>query len=456
MKRILLYLCAGLFFSTSCSTTPKVNQKSDQQILNELTESLNTGILHVWYPRTIDSIYGGFLSDFDYQWKMKGRQNKMIVTQSRHIWTCSEVAEFYPEKKDQYLKIARHGMQFLKDKMWDSKNGGFFNLVDREGTVLKSDRKDRIMKDAYGNAFAIYGLSAYARVSGDTTALSLAKKTFQWLDEHSYDPQFGGYFQFLEADGTPLKSGYDGTPPKDQNSSIHLLEALTELYRVWPEPVVKERLLMMLALVRDQITNRKGYLQLFLNEDLSPVSYRDSAEDVRKKQWQLDHVSYGHDVETAYLMLEASEIAGIENDTLTLRKAKKMVDHALQSGWDKAVGGFYDAGYYFKDQDTATIIKDTKNWWAQAEGLNSLLMMSELFPDDPHPYKSLFLKEWEYINTYLIDHEHGDWFSGGTDKEPEAKLDMKAQIWKGNYHTSRSLINCIKRLKVLANSNPDN
>ena len=450
MKRILLLIGVGLFLSISCSTPPKVSQKSDQQILNELTESLNNGILSVWYPRTIDSIYGGFLSDFDYQWEMKGRQNKMIVTQSRPIWTCSEVAEFYPEKRDQYLKIAHHGVQFLQDKMWDSKNGGFFNLVDREGNVLKSDRRDRVMKDAYGNAFAIYGLSAYARVSGDTAALSLAKKTFLWLDQHSYDPLFGGYFQFLEADGTPLKGGYDGTSPKDQNSSIHLLEALTELYRVWPEPVVKERLLMMLSLVRDRITNPKGYLQLFLNEDISPVSYRDSAEDVRKKHWQLDHISYGHDVETAYLMLEASEVAGLENDTLTLRKAKKMVDHALQSGWDKAVGGFYDAGYYFKDQDTVTIIKDTKNWWAQAEGLNSLLMMSELFPDDPHQYKSLFLKEWEYINTYLIDHEHGDWFSGGTDKEQDAKLAMKAQIWKCNYHTSRSLMNCIKRLKVMA------
>ena len=419
MKRILLLIGAGLFLNLSCTTPPKVSPKSDQQILIELTESLKTGILNVWYPRTIDTIYGGFLSDFDYQWERKGPQNKMIVTQSRHIWTCSEVAEFYPEKKEYYLKIARHGIQFLKDKMWDSKNGGFFNLVDREGKVLSSGKTDRIMKDAYGNAFALYGLSAYARVSGDTSALSLAKKTFQWLDQHSYDPLFGGYYQFLEADGTPLKGGYNGTPPKDQNSSIHLLEALTELYRVWPEPVDKERLFMMLALVRDQITHPKGYLQLFLNPDISPVSYRDSAEEVRKKHWQLDHISYGHDVETAYLMLEASEVAGLENDSVTLRKAKRMVDHALQSGWDKTVGGFYDAGYYFSDQDTVTIIKHTKNWWAQAEGLNALLMMSYLFPDDPHQYKSLFLKEWEYINTYLIDHEHGDWFSSGTDQEPE-------------------------------------
>lgn len=302
------------------------------------------------------------------------------------------------------------------------------------------------MKDAYGNAFAIYGLSTYVRVSGDTTALSLAKKAFLWLDRHSYDPQFGGYFQFLEADGTPLKSGLNGVPPKDQNSSIHLLEAFTALYQVWPDPLVKERLLMMLYLIRDKITHPKGYLQLFLNADLTPVSYRDSAEDVRKKHRQNDHISYGHDVETAFLMLEASEVAGLKNDSITLRKAKKMVDHSIETGWDKTVGGFYEAGYYFRNQEKVTIINDTKNWWAQAEGLNSLLMMADLFPADPHNYKLLFLMQWDYIKIYLIDHEHGDWYAGGIDKEPGQKLAMKAQIWKCNYHNSRSLMNCLKRL----------
>jgi len=435
-----------LFLILSCSGPKKKTVDPNEKIRSELSESLNKQLLEVWYPRTIDSISGGFLSDFDYKWDMKGPQNKMIVTQSRHIWTCSSLAEFYPEKKTHYLKIAGHGFQFLKDKMWDPKLGGFFNLVDREGNVLKPGKTERILKDAYGNAFAIYGLSTYARVSGDTTALSLAKKAFFWLDRHSYDPQFGGYFQFLEADGTPLKSGLNGVPPKDQNSSIHLLEAFTALYQVWPDPLVKERLLMMLYLIRDKITHPKGYLQLFLNADLTPVSYRDSAEDVRKKHRQNDHISYGHDVETAFLMLEASEVAGLKNDSITLRKAKKMVDHSIETGWDKTVGGFYEAGYYFRNQEKVTIINDTKNWWAQAEGLNSLLMMADLFPADPHNYKLLFLMQWDYIKTYLIDHEHGDWYAGGIDKEPGQKLAMKAQIWKCNYHNSRSLMNCLKRL----------
>jgi mannobiose 2-epimerase len=451
VKLNLNFILTGVILLWGCAHPEKKAESSDSKMVSQLTDALNKGILEVWYPRTIDSVSGGFLSDFDYKWEMKGSQNKMIVTQSRHVWTCSTIAEFYPERKDYFLKIARHGVQFLKEKMWDSENGGFFNLVDREGNVLKSGKAGQIIKEAYGNAFAIYGLAAFARASGDTAALSLAKKAFVWLDQHSYDPQYGGYFQFLETDGTPLKSGLNGVPPKDQNGSIHLLEAFTELYRIWPDPLVKERLLMMLTLIRDRITHPKGYLQLFLNEDLSPVSYRDSSEEIRKKNWHHDHISFGHDVETAYLMLEASEIAGIENDTITLRKAKRMVDHSIKNGWDKELGGFYEAGYYFKGQDTVTIIKDTKNWWAQAEGLNSLLLMSQLFPDDAHNYKSLFLNEWEYIDKYLIDHEHGDWYPNGIDKEPDEKLAMKAQIWKGNYHTSRALMNCLKRLQHTSN-----
>lgn len=429
-----------------CSAKGIKSDNENDKIFAQLSESFNKEQINLWYPRTIDSIYGGFLSDFDYKWQMKGPQNKMIVTQSRHVWTCSSVAEFYPEKKDYYLKIARHGVQFLKDKMWDQKLGGFFNLVDQKGNVIPSGKSNRIMKDAYGNAFAIYGLSAYARVTNDTSALALAKKTFLWLDRHSYDPQYGGYFQFLEADGTPLKEGFQGTPPKDQNSSIHLLEAFTELYRVWPDPLVRERLLMMLHLIRDQIVQPKGYLQLFVYKDITPYSLRDSSEQVRKKRSHLDNISFGHDVETAFLMLEASEVAGLKDDTLTLRIAKKMVDHSLANGWDNKTGGFYEAGYYFKGQDRVTIIDDNKNWWAQAEGLNTLLMMSELFPNDAHNYRSLFLKQWEYIDTYLIDHEHGDWYPNGTDKDPRAKMAMKSQIWKGNYHTTRSMINCMRRL----------
>ena len=360
-------------------------------------------LLSAWYPRTTDDEYGGFLSRFDHAWNAETRQEKMIVTQARHVWTTARAAEFFPGD-DRFLPLASHGFSYLRDVLWDDEYGGFFWLVSREGQPLPG-QGDRFLKQAYGNAFGIYALAAYHEVSGDPEALALAQQAFGWLDNHAHDPVHGGYFQFLERDGTPLHEGFAGTPPKDQNSSIHLLEAFTELYRVWPDPVLRSRLAELLTLIRDVQTVPPGYLTLFSHADWTPVSFRDSSEAVRQANHQLDHVSFGHDVETAYLMLEAAEALGLQTDT-TLLAGKRMVDHALRTGWDDHDGGFFDAGYYLPGDTGITIVRHTKNWWAQAEGLNSLLLMADLFPDDPLRYEARFVELWNYIDANLIDHEH--------------------------------------------------
>jgi mannobiose 2-epimerase len=344
--------------------------------------------------------------------------------------------------------MSRHGFYFLRDKMWDKQYGGFYSLVARDGTPKST------IKEAYGNAFGIYGLCAYFECSHDTAALNLAKTAFEWLEKHSHDPVLKGYFQHLQRDGTPVKRTAEVTNTsdlgyKDQNSSIHLLEALTELYHVWKSPLVKMRLQEMLLLIRDKIVTPKGYLQLFFTPQWQPVSFRDSSEASILKHRTLDHVSFGHDVETAYLMQEATETLGNSHDTKTLAIGKKMVDHALRNGWDNALGGFYDEGYYFKDKPGCTIINKSKNWWAQAEGLNTLLIMSQLYPADSMHYLQHFFKLWDYVQTYLIDHEHGDWYEEGLDNEPQRKTALKAHIWKTTYHNFRALSNCIKRIDDL-------
>jgi mannobiose 2-epimerase len=415
------------------------------ELATSLERSIKTELLNKWYPQVIDSVYGGYLTTFTYDFKPSGTQDKMIVTQARHLWSSSKAFVDYPDEK-KFSLCAHHGFHFLKDVMWDKTYGGFYWLVDRQGNV-KDDQKT-----AYGNAFAIYSLSAYAMAFHDTAALSLAKSGFSWLEKYSHDSTNKGYFQHMQRDGTVIKrtntmpstaeTGY-----KDQNSSIHLLEALTELYQAWPDPLVRARLVEMLVLIRDTITSEKGNLRLFFQPDWTPVSFHDSAEAVIMKHHGLDHVSFGHDVETAYLMLEASHVAGLTHDETTVKIAKRMVDHALLNGWDKHAGGFYDEGYHFKNKSSVTIIKDSKNWWAQAEGLNTLLIMADLFPNDEQLYYKKFEMLWEYIDTNLIDHRYGEWYQGGLDKEPEQKHALKGHIWKASYHQYRALSNCVKRLR---------
>ena len=441
-------LIVTVLLVTACSGANHKDGPANEKkaLLEGMERALKQGMLDVWYPLAVDSVHGGFLSDFNYRWEPDGKQDKMIVTQARHLWTCSKAAGFYPAEVA-YKDYALHGFKFLKEVMWDKEFGGFYNLVNQQGAV-KTDGQGQIMKNAYGNAFGIYGLAAYHKLSGDQEALNLARQAFQWLEQHSYDPLHQGYFQFLQQDGTPFVDGYGKVPPKDQNSSIHLLEAFTELYQVWPDDTLRNRLHSLLVIVRDTITTPKGYMNLFFNRDWAPLSYRDSTEDVRTANFNLDHVSFGHDVETAFLLMEASEILGIEDDEKTLMKGKIMVDHALANGWDVKVGGLYDAGYYYKGAGELTVIKDTKVWWAQAEMLNTLLIMAGLYPEDEALYFEKFKSQWDYTQTYLIDPEHGGWYWGGLDKEPEWKQGAKGQIWKGNYHTVRSMMNCIRNLKA--------
>jgi len=417
--------------------------KANKILIEDLEKAITQDLLNKWYPLAIDNEHGGFYSDITKEFSIGARQDKMIVTQARHIWTNSRAAELYSGNSN-YINHALHGFEFLRDHMWDSINGGFFNLVSREGSPIVNKEEP---KTAYGNAFAIYGLSAYYHASKNPDALDLAKKGFNWLEANSHDKLNKGYFQSLDLDGSPVQRlkeypsnstiGY-----KDQNSSIHLLEAFTSLYEVWPDKLLAERLEELLIIIRDTITTDKGYMNLFFTKDWKPVSFKDSTKNIIKSHYYLDHVSFGHDVETAFLLLEASHALGGQHNAITLKKGKKMVDHALQTGWDNESGGFYDGGYYFKGDEHLTVVNDHKNWWTQAEGLNSLLLFSQYFPDDSVKYRDYFDTLWEYTNTYLMDIVHGGWYEWGTDMRPEAKEGLKGHIWKATYHNFRSLANC--------------
>lgn len=422
--------------------------EDNKNLISSLEKNAFDDLLDKWYPLVIDNEDGGFYTDITNDFKIGEHHNKMIVTQTRHIWTNSRAVQLQPQRTEN-LKYATHGYQFLRDVMWDKKNGGFHNLVSKKGIPISAKNEE---KTAYGNSYAIYCLATYYAVSKNEEALDLAKKTFYWLEEHSHDPEYKGYFQNLTIDGTQIIRTSDIASTstvgyKDQNNSIHLLEAFTALYEVWKNELVRERLNELLVLIRDTITTKKGYMNLFFDTKWNPISFKKVSEETIKNHYNIDHVSFGHDIETAYLLLEASHVLGLKNDSITLQKAKKMVDHTLLNGWDNYIGGFYDGGYYFEGTTKITIVNDQKNWWAQAEGLNSLLIMDHYFPNDKLNYRIYFNKLLAYTQTYLMDEENGGWYSWGIDKQPQSKTALKGHIWKATYHNFRALTNCIEQLK---------
>ena len=294
-------------------------------------------------------------------------------------WVASQVVLREPKLKDQFLPIVHHGVDYLENVMWDKQDGGFYWGVDDAGNVIP---KFTDVKELYGISFCIYGAAAAYQATGDPKALDVAKQGFLWTDRHAHDAVNGGYFESLARDGTPLApqtpDGQIAMGPigpvnyKSMNTHIHLLEAFTEFYKVWPDPILRARLEEMLAVVRDRICVEPGAMNLYFTN-----------------AWQAipGHDSYGHDVETAYLMLETDEVLHKTASPKTERMARMLVDHALAYGWDQTNGGFFREGTAFgKPEDTM------KEWWVQAEGLNALLMMHERYGKEKGIYFQRFLR----------------------------------------------------------------
>ena len=247
----------------ACSTP---DQSEQLKLADLLEESLFEYIVDPWYPLVIDSMYGGYISEFSRNWSPgTGSGEKALVQQARHVWATARLFEAYPEKEE-YLDYATHGFLFLRDVMWDREFGGFHAYCTKEGDQVERSIND---KRIYGQAFAVYGLSQYYRMSHNPEALKLAKEAFLWMEEHAHDKEYGGYFEMLRRDGSAVLPEDAGDGPgsnmaglKDYNSSIHLMEAFTELYLVWPDELVRKRLEEMFLLIRDTFVDPEGYLKL--------------------------------------------------------------------------------------------------------------------------------------------------------------------------------------------------
>jgi len=406
------------------------------QLAEVLDTHLRRDVLAHWFPRCMDEA-GGFHQCFARDWTPKPEPYRFLVYQARQTWTAARVMQYDPALAPEYRRYVAHGLAYLRGVMADPEDGGLYFRVGTDGKVSE---KFGTQKHAYGLSFVIYaGATAY-EATGDEGALALASETFAWFDAHAHDDANGGYFEALSRAGHPLRTTLEGdgrdaigTPLgyKSMNAHIHLLEAVTALYRAWPEPAVRARLEELLALVRDRIQVPPGALNYYFTPDWRPVPMHDS---------------FGHDIETAYLMVEASAALGRPDDPGTWQVARAIVDHALDWGWDKQHGGFYYSGQAF-----AQAFERFKSWWTQAEGLNVLLLMHERYGGQTDRYWRAFRKQLRFIWDHQVDHAHGGWYARvSEDGTSLVSGPDKANPWKAAYHNVRALVETVERLRRLA------
>jgi mannobiose 2-epimerase len=311
--------------------------------------------------------------------------------------------------------------------MWDSANGGFYWEVDVTGNQkLKPD------KHLYGQAFGLYAISEYYLAGGKQEVLDFAVQLFHLLDEKSHDKLDGGYLESFNPDWTPSPAGqssYMGAPAglKLMNTHLHLLEAMTTFYRASHLPLARERLLELINIESNTVVRKT----------IGACTDKYDADWTARLDNGYDLVSYGHDIENIWLLMDACDAAGVSNSPF-LDLYRTLFEYALKYGYDERNGGFFYTGRF----NTAAADR-SKSWWVQAEAIVSSLHMYE-YTQDPK-YLPVFENVFRFIETKMVDWTVGEWHATIT-AQGQAQGD-KGSIWKAGYHNGRAMIECIEMLK---------
>ncbi len=400
---------------------------------------LRDKLLPFWLDRCRDDQYGGFITHFDKDGRDSGTDEKSLISQTRTIYTMAS-AHRAGYGEGVCADYAAHGYKFLIEKFWDDAHGGFYWTAGRKGEI--TTRK----KILYGQSFAVYALSEYALATGDAKAMNYAAETFSLIQRHCLDEKLGGYFEMFERDWTLRGPGSAGGDRKTLDAHMHLMEAFTTLYESSGDEAHRRALVDVIDLLLTRFlhpASGTGIAQFTPDWRRAPqikfdiVWGWDRYADGGVKKAAEDNTSYGHNAELAWLMLHALNI--LQADAGKYKAPiKKLLDHTVQYGIDEKFGGVFTEGPH---EGPAHDLE--KEFWQQAEVLTAMLDGLKLFGDEK--YLRAFENVFRFVFDHFIDHDLGEWRPLLT-REGSPIWTHLGHSWKTNYHTVRSMIQCIKRM----------
>lgn len=412
-----------------------------QTLANEVSEHLQRGIIPFWSARALDGDCGGYLTNFDEQGRSTGTPEKYLNTQCRLLWWFSTLQRHCPDAPAS-RELASAGFEFMLRHFSDPVNGGWFWKVKRDGGRLDDG------KIVYGQSFAIYALAEHYLATRDTRALYAACQTFDLLQVHAADTLNGGYYENLNVDWSPEAPGFAGGDRKGLDTHMHLMESFTVLYQASRNPLHRRKLMEIIDLICLRMIDPETGCGL----NQFDLKWRSIPAIAIKRTWNAERfgeqpaqptetTSYGHNVELAWLMRRALDVAG--GDLTPYRPVmRRLLDHAVEHGVDWKYGGIYRDGL----RATGEALVFEKEFWQHSESLVGFLDGYELF-GDPR-YLDAFENLWRFVRERMVIAGVGEWRTllDRFGKPLDANI---GNPWKVSYHTGRAMLECSQRLQRL-------
>ena len=411
-------------------------------IKDHLESYLSTYLLPFWTERSPDPQYGGFLTYFNRYGQPTGQTEKTFLMQIRMLYTLSSAHRF-GFGAGGCAALAAMGANFIRQHYWDEQYGGWIWIADRSGSPILWD------KVGYGQCFGIYAFSEYYLATGDELGRHMALASFDAVCRHMADTRYGGYLELFNRDWQLKPGGPYGGDRKSLDIHMHMMEALTSLYEKTGDITHRRRLEETISLILDRMLDPEtGLGFIHFSCDFNPLRRINFAtewgRDARIDETEpapLDQTSPGHNVEFAWLLLHAADILGLPRTDFS-QVVRRQCDHCIEFGIDPLYGGVYaDVPM------TRAAVLTEKQFWQQAEVLIGMLDAYTLLKDEK--YWLAFKNVYEFVFEHFIALEAGGEWYERLDRSGQPVDDALGHAWKISYHTVRSMVQCILRLRAM-------
>lgn len=424
--RLLLILLSFVFLLTDCNhTKSEITPSQKEQLISlkdGIEENLTTNLLPYWVTKMVDTINGGFYGRVDASEQVYPNAEKGGILNARLLWTFSSAYRVLGDTL--YLNLANRAKDYILRYFIDREYGGGYRTVKANGEP--GDTRKHTLTESY----FIYAFAEYFRITGDKAVLDEAIRIFGLLEKYALDKEHNGYFEVYtrewQRSRERLLNEKSDNDEKTMISHLHILEAYACLFRVWPDKRMEERLGNILKVFNEKVVDQKTFHTIyFLDRQWNPTSEIDS---------------YGHDIEGAWLMVEAAKLL---NDPVLLDEIEKL---SLKVA-DAATEGLQPDGSLLTEKNRATgHFVTIRSWWEQAETIVGYLNAFEITHDQKYLDKAV--NAWNYTKKYFVDYKNGGWYSLVKESGEPAGKD-KANYWTCPYHNGRMCMEVIERIDEL-------